>query len=680
MPCEKGGPQADEDGIVEPMHASELRFRTLAEDAPVTIWMTEEDGRLSYLNRAGREFLGGAGVADGAEFCDRFLHPEDAAMLKERMSGPAPLPQNLSADVRVLRHDGVHRWLLVNGIMRVSEQGRYSGYIGVCVDVTEKYEAEEAHRRAVQVLEESSRLKSEFLANMSHEIRTPMNGIITMARSLLLTPLDDQQRDGLETVLFSAESLLRVLNDVLDFSKIEANKLELLQAPFSPVQVLEGAVRTMAAKASEKALSIKVLAAPDLPRAVVGDGQRLRQVLLNLLSNAIKFTDAGEVCLQLRKHEAGEGMCLLGVEIRDTGIGIAEAVLPRIFESFSQAESAPSRRFGGTGLGLAISKRLVEMMGGSISAKSKSGVGTVFNVVIPFALEESEMPRGLVSSTPMHELVSPGALHAVSLRAAASWLEERHCARITKGAVSAGPLRLLVAEDNRVNQRCARALLERMGHVAHMADNGAAAVDSIQSGENYDLVLMDIQMPIMDGYEATRRIRDLESCGGRRLPIIAMTAHALAGDRERCIASGMDGYLTKPIEAYALYAVLRSCGLALSFDPRRLSYISGDSGDLMREIVDVFVEEVGERIRDLEEIVSNGDGERVARLAHAIKGCASNLSANDLYQGAARLEALARERSDADEMRGEILRISGDFRVLSRDLRNHVSEDFGTQA
>ncbi len=379
---------------------------------------------------------------------------------------------------------------------------------------------------AKQSAENALKYKSEFLANMSHEIRTPINGIIGMSEFLDNTKLDQKQAEFVRIIRSSANSLLNLINDILDFSKLEAGKIELENLDFDLYEHIEDTVKSMTYKAEENGIQLFMEISPDVPQALKGDPTRLRQVLLNLLSNAIKFTNKGSITVRVSLLEIFDKKCQIKIEVIDTGIGISEEGRQRLFKSFSQVDASTTRNYGGTGLGLVISKSLSEMMGGHIDVESEPGKGSNFWFTIKMGVSAMKLVENI--HTKDHDA------------------KDQEMKK----------LNILLAEDNLVNQKVASIHLEKLGHLVTVASNGLAAYETFKS-TGFDLVFMDIQMPEADGYESTGLIRRYEKQKQqKRTPIIAMTANAMKGDKEKCINAGMDDYISKPFTASALKEIL----------------------------------------------------------------------------------------------------------------------------
>ena len=522
-----------------------------------------------------------------------------------------------------------------------SADGKPAGLVGLIVDITPLKNAEREAQQARAAAEDAAAAKADFLANMSHEIRTPMNAILGLTHIALQTDLDARQRSYLEKVDAASKSLLGIINDILDFSKIEAGMMAIESVDFSLAEVFEHVADLSTHKAEDKGLALRFDSAPDVPDRLRGDPLRIKQVLMNLVSNALKFTDRGEVAVAVRRAAADSDKLRLRFEVRDTGIGMSEAEQARLFSPFTQADTSTTRRYGGTGLGLSICKRLVGLMGGEIGVVSTTGEGSEFFFEIPL-----EPGYGDAATKPIRRGGIPSVLRGK---------------------------RVLLVEDNEVNREMAEEILRAAGLEVVSATNGVEAVE-ISAGGGYDAILMDCNMPVMDGFEATRRIR--AGGAGSAVPILAMTASVLLGDRELCLAAGMNDHVGKPIDVAELYAKLakwiagpdaaaevdippapaavrETATVAVLDRVAALARLAGNV-DMYQRLLTRFREDQADAVTRMRAALSESDRNTARRHAHTLKGLAGNIGADTLMQKAAAAERALGGEDSVDDLLGAI--------------------------
>ena len=759
------------------LRESEQRTRLLLDSTAEAIYGLDLQGQCTFSNRATLRLLGYSDVSEllGRNMHDLMHHTRSDGSRYPASECPiyATLVSRQAAhsDVEVVwRSDGTsfptEYWSYP-----IERDGQIVGAVVTLIDITARRAAQRAMLLAKEAAESANHAKSEFLANMSHEIRTPMNGIIGMTELALDTPLNEEQKQYLQLVRSSADSLLRVINDVLDFSKIEAGRLDLDQTDFDLPELVNQTLKTLAVRAHKKGLELSSRIAPDVPHMLSGDPDRLRQMLVNLVGNAIKFTNKGSVVIEVGREVTSPETdpFRLHFVVRDTGIGIAREKQQIIFDAFSQADGSTTRQYGGTGLGLTITKRLVEMMGGKVWVESQLGEGSTFHFTLKLAPPEKkgsacDLRRGELES--LHVLIvddnetnrmildemlknwrmlptladsGEAALMAMrwardqgnsfplvlldghmpgmdgfevarrikadpSLAGATIMMltsdrqvgDAARCREIgikvylvkpigqsdlldgilnalgtqilnsasaglpDEGRKTMSPMRLLLAEDNAVNAKLALTILRKWGHEVVLATNGREALDLLEAAgfKGFDAVLMDVQMPEMDGMEATAAIRARERTMGSHIPIIGVTAHAMKGDRERYLEGGMDGYVSKPIRPDRLFSELARLD-QISAQPETERATAADSAaigaldrvalldrvegdmDLLGDLIELFKEDSVRQMAAIREAIDKKQSDALRRAAHTLKGTCGNLGAPEAAATALELEKLA---------------------------------------
>ena len=754
--------------VEEELQESEKKYRTIIESIEDGYFEVTETGKLTFYNHSLERILGLTGEDLIGRDLVQLLDNDASCGLAGMFQSIIKTGESLNSfDCTIATPDSHQRFLETSISPIVGQRHQVDGFRGILRDVTQ-HRKEQALQQEKMAAEAASRAKSEFLANMSHEIRTPLNSIIGLVELLQDTPLTPEQREDLDVVISAAYALLSVINDILDFSKIEAGKLELESTEFDFRELVSDSIKIMAPKAHEKQLDLVYRIDRSVPKWMIGDPSRFRQIIINLIGNAIKFTETGEIVCVATCETCAPPDALIRFSVRDTGIGISEDKQNSIFGAFAQADGSTSRKYGGTGLGLAVSSQLAGLMGGDIGVESALGQGSDFQFTVRFAIAEGKSPwpdaetvttlsglrililddnaatrRILKDILTEWEMVSSTAATLADARALvesaaktgnpydivlldvvmpdddgirfAQWLIEttdnppkkilmtpysrlrtsidtarlKISSSITKPihletllehlylahtgsrrvppeteasvqprlAATAHRLNVLVAEDTPFNQKFISRLLKRWDHQVHIVENGLDAVEAFQTG-TYDVILMDVQMPSMDGLEATRVIRQRETALGRtRIPIVAMTAHAMKGDQEMCLEAGMDAYISKPISSDLLRETLAK-HVTKAAEEARLEDDTVDKASLLTafdhdweffsEAVGMFLEDYPPMVEEIRASIMDSDAQRLRRQAHALKGMMGNFQAKTAVNAARTLEDMGRDNQLAN--------------------------------
>jgi len=630
--------EAEQMKLDQRLRDQQFYTRSLIESNIDALMTTDPSGIITDVNKQ-MEALTGCTRDEliGAPFKSHFTDPERAeAGIKLVLREKKVTDYELTACAR----DGKQTVVSYNATTFYDRDRTLQGVFAAARDVTERKRVEAELQQAKAMAETASQTKSDFLASMSHEIRTPMNAIIGIADLLAKTPLSPEQDKYVQIFRRAGDNLLHLVNDILDLSKVEASQLELERTGFSLNDLLEKVTEMVAGRADEKGLVLLCEIAPETPTDLVGDPTRLRQVLLNLLGNAIKFTESGEVALRVTPDADSSVPGALRFTISDTGIGIPGEKLGQVFEPFTQADSSTTRRFGGSGLGLTISKRLVELMGGRIWVESEVGEGSVFSFAVPFEIwaatnRPTAAPAGTGPEAPLP------ALH------------------------------ILLAEDSPDNCTITMAYLEDTPYRVDIAETGAIACEKFIAG-HYDLVLMDRQMPIMDGLTATRTIRAWEHANGRPpTPIIALTASALKRDREMCLAAGCTAFLTKPIKQEVLLQAIKERSIVAppssKEESSRKDTILVRANPKFADMIPVFLQNCRQNVIAMLDALDRGDFETVESLGHGMRGAGGSYGFQAITDIGTALEQAA-ESADTDASRkwmGELSRYLDRVEIIS---------------
>jgi PAS domain S-box-containing protein len=601
------------------------RLQSILDNATSLIYIKDLDGKYLLVNRQFKEVLNVSESEIIGKTDFDFADEKQAQYFKEtdeqviKTCKPVELEEIIEVDDQKLS-------LLITKFPLVNAQNKVYGISGIATDISERVQQLEELKQAKKIAEEAKNLQEQFLANMSHEIRTPMNGIQGMTDLLLDTSLTENQYDFAKTIKTSADNLVVIINDILDFSKIKAGKLTIEKIEFNLKEIVENISAVFSHRVKEKSLDFSIVVDENIPSTLTGDPYRLNQILVNLVGNAIKFTHTGSVKIDILTGEKKEDEIVLNFAVTDTGIGIKNDKINEIFESFTQASVETSRKYGGSGLGLAITKQLLEMQNGTISVESVENKGTTFRFSIPFGYSKAN-----------HKL----SFKRKKIKDYHGFLEGK---------------KFLVAEDNKVNQKVIENVLKKAGAEADIANNGLEAVGFLKQENQYDIIIMDLQMPEMDGYAATKYIRNVMNIS---VPIIAMTASALKGEKSKCLEIGMNDYLTKPFEFASFYehiskllnetkeAEIEADAVdeqkSELFDLTMLEEL--DDNEYLSQMIEIFLNTTPEELTEMKKQMRLNEFESIQRSAHKLKSSVGLMKAGKLFNALVKIEEAAKTQN-----------------------------------
>ncbi|WPC39354.1 response regulator [Clostridium sp. JS66] len=632
-------------------------FKALFNSVPVGVVILDEDGIVYAVNNCVLKFLNIKktqiiGKAVGNGFCCKNSfddkrgcgHGENCKSCSLRKAITFAEKFNISTNMEfnnvvIIENKEIEVWLKLS--ITPVYFGEKRVVVAVLMDIKDRKNKEIELRKAKEEAEAASKAKSEFLANMSHEIRTPLNGLVGMVDLTLLTDLNCEQKENLMTAKSCTNSLLKVINDILDFSKLEAGKLVIENINFDIKNLIEEIIKANSSTALDKQIELNYTFSSTIPQFLLGDPNRLKQVLNNLISNAIKFTEHGEISLKVKNIETIDEHVKLEFSVTDTGIGISEENINTIFESFSQVDSSSTRTVGGTGLGLAISKQLTEIMGGNLLVKSKLGQGSSFYFVLMFPVGK-ELKKDIKQTFKIN--------------------------KVTEN------LNILLVEDDKLNQQVIGRMLKERGYIVDIAGNGLEAIKMYEN-KKYDIILMDIQMPVMNGIEATKIIREKEI--ENHIPIIAITAYALKGDKERFLSKGMDDYIPKPVKMDKLFNVIESHAVSskeenlknfsIRFDENGEVEFFNDESRILNKEKPILMKELSYSIEELNKALQEKQLSSIERLANKIKSLSDEINIYELKDISFKVELSAR-RGNLNEAVYYAKKVSEEFEILKKSI------------